>query len=241
MIGRNALLLQAVDIGFGEHAALPCHRVQLDSGVALIAKVLGRDLHLGVDLVDDCARAAGALVIHGGNLLLAPGVLVLFEDDDLGVLTAQFDHRIDFGMQLFDRQRDRGNFLNKLGANQIGQRASARTRDKDAAVVRRNADLVLHALEEFQQLLRLLGLVPLIVLPDHLVGIVGDDDRLHRGGAHVHADGVNHLAAGLRRHLARLGEDAGGHGIGRCRLEQIVELNVDFTFAAPATSVSVRM
>ena len=163
LIRRNALLLQAVDIGLGEHAALAGNRMQLDSGVTLIAQVLGRNLQLGVDLVDDRARTAGALVIHRRNFLLAPGILVLFEDDDLRVLTAQLDHRVHFRMQLLDRQRDRRNFLHKLRADQIGQRAAARAGDEDAAVVRRNAGFVLHALQELERLFRLLGLVALIV------------------------------------------------------------------------------
>ena len=74
-------------------------------------------------------------------------------------------------MQLLDGERNRRDFLHELGADQVGQRAAARAGDEDAAVVRSNADFVLHALEEFQQLLRLLGLVALVVLPDHLVGL----------------------------------------------------------------------
>src|SRR5208337_2167375 len=71
LIGWDALLLEAVYIGFGEDAALAGHGVQLDSGVALVAKLCGRDLKLGVDLVDDGARTAGALVVHRRDLFLA--------------------------------------------------------------------------------------------------------------------------------------------------------------------------
>ena len=51
-----------------------------------------------------------------------------------------------------------------------------------------DADLGLHALQKLQRLLRLLGFVALIVLPQHLVGGGIDHDRLHRGGANVEAD-----------------------------------------------------
>ena len=43
LIRRDALLLQAVDVGFGEDAALAGHGMQLDSGVALVAKLLRRE------------------------------------------------------------------------------------------------------------------------------------------------------------------------------------------------------
>ena len=71
LVGRNAHLLQAVDVGFREHAALAGHRVQLQSLVAHLAELVRRNAQLGVDLVDDRARAAGALIVHRRNLLLA--------------------------------------------------------------------------------------------------------------------------------------------------------------------------
>ena len=42
-VGRNAHLLQAVDVGLGEHAALAGHRMQLDALIAHLAKLLGRE------------------------------------------------------------------------------------------------------------------------------------------------------------------------------------------------------
>jgi hypothetical protein len=41
-----------------------------------------------------------------GNFLLAAGLLVVLEDDDLGILSAQLDDRIHFGMQLLDGERN---------------------------------------------------------------------------------------------------------------------------------------
>ena len=67
LIRRNALLLQAVDVGLGEDAALAGHRMQLDAVVALVAEFRRGNLQLGVDLVDDRAGAAGALVVHRRN------------------------------------------------------------------------------------------------------------------------------------------------------------------------------
>ena len=242
LIRRDALLLQAVDVGLGEDAALARDGMQLDADVALIAQFCGGNLQLGVDLVDDGAGAAGTLIVHRGNLLLAAGVLVFLEDDDLGVLSAQLDHRVHFRMQLLHGQRDRRDFLHELCAHQVGQRASAGAGDEDAAVVRSNADFVLHALEEFEQLLRLLGLVALVVLPDHLVGFGIDDDGFHRGRAHVHAHAVDGLAAGLGGDFARLGENPRGQRIGhRRRIQQGIQLNVDLGRRVVARSVLVRM
>ena len=44
------------------------------SDVAHLAELFGGNAQLGVDLVDDGARAAGALVVHRRNFLLAAGV-----------------------------------------------------------------------------------------------------------------------------------------------------------------------
>ena len=68
--------------------------------------------------------------------------------------------------------------------------------------MRSNADFAFHALEEFQQLLRLLGFVALVVLPDHLVGFSIDDDCLDRRGANIHTDGVDRPTTRLRSDLA---------------------------------------
>ena len=242
LIGRDTLLLQAVDIGFRKDAAFACDRMQLDAGVALVAEFFGGNLELRVDLVDDGARASRAFVVHRRDFFLAAGVPVFLEDDDLGILPAQFNDRVHFGVQLFDRQRDCGDFLHKLRADQVGQRASARAGDEDAAVVRSNADFLLHALEEFQQLLRLLGFVTLVVLPDDLVGFGVDNDRLHRRRANIHADGIDRLEARLRIHFARTGQNARGKRVfnGR-RGQKGVQLDVNLLLASAARTVLVRM
>ena len=88
-------------------------------------------------------------------------------------------------MQLLDRQRNRRHFLYKLGADLLGDRAAAGTGHEHARVVRIDAGFGFHALQEFQRLFRLLGLVALIVLPEHLVARSIDDHRFHRGRAHI--------------------------------------------------------
>ena len=108
--------------------------------------------------------------------------------------------------------------------------------------MRSNADFLLHALEEFQQLLRLPGFVPLIVLPDDLVGLGVDNDRLHRGRANIHADGIDRLEARLRIHFARTGQNARRKRVfnGR-RAQKCVQLDVNLLLAITARTVLMRM
>ncbi len=86
LIGGHAELLQTVDIGLREDATLAGHRVQLLPVVGLLAEQFGRDLELGVDLIDHRPGAAGTLVVHRRDLLLAPGLGIRLEDDNLRVL-----------------------------------------------------------------------------------------------------------------------------------------------------------
>ena len=56
--------------------------------------------------------------------VLPAGLLVCFlEDDDLGVLAAELDHRADVGVQRLDRQRDGVDLLHELGADVRRERA----------------------------------------------------------------------------------------------------------------------
>ena len=184
-MGGRAGLLQTVDVGFRKHAALAGNLVQLDAVVGLVGQLGRGNLQLGVDLVDDCARTAGALVVHGGDLLLAPGLFIIFEDDDLGVLPAQLDDRVHLGMKLLDGERNGVHFLHELGADHLRDGAAARPVMKmrvfcglipvSASMRRRNS----------RHLFRLPGFVALIVLPDGLIGRGVHHDRFDRGGAHI--------------------------------------------------------
>jgi hypothetical protein len=51
-----------------------------------------------------------------------------------------------------------------------------------------NTDFGLHALEELERFLRLLGFVPLIILPEDLIRSRIHDDRFDRRRTHVQAD-----------------------------------------------------
>ena len=99
-ISRGAHLLQTVDIGLSEDPAFSGDFVQLDTVILLLAKFQRWNLQFGIDLVDDRTSAARALIVHGWNFLLAAGFLVVLEHNDLGILTAELNHRIDLGMHL---------------------------------------------------------------------------------------------------------------------------------------------
>ena len=127
LLGPDAALLEAVDVGLGEHAALAGDRVHLEADVGEGAERVGQDLQLGGDLVDDRAGAAGALVVHR-HRLARPPLALLLEDDDLGVLAAQFDDRADVGVAPFDGQRDGSHFLDVVGADRVRRTPRPRRR-----------------------------------------------------------------------------------------------------------------
>ena len=108
LVRRDSALLQAVDVGFGEHAAFPGDGVKREAVVAVVAERVRRDAELRRDLVDDGARAAGALVVHRRQLEPAIAGPVAPEDDDLRVLAAELDDGVHFGVKLLDGQADRG-------------------------------------------------------------------------------------------------------------------------------------
>ena len=169
LVRRYAALLQAVDIGFGEYAALAGYRVQLDVVIAHLAKLLGRDAELGVDLVDYGACAAGALIVHRRNFFLAAGDWIFFEDDDLGVLAAQFNDGAALGIELFYREGYGVYFLHEFCAEQGSHAAAAAAGDENAAVAGDDADFLFHALEELHDFFGLLGVMALVVLPEDFV------------------------------------------------------------------------
>ena len=113
----------------------------------------------------------------------------LLEDDDLGVLAAELDHRADVGVQLLDGERDRVDLLDELGAQGGGQRSGPRAGDEgaDLAGVQVGKGVAnLH--QHLQHLLRLASLVALVVRPQDRLADRVDDRGLDGGRSHVDAD-----------------------------------------------------
>src|SRR6202140_3879965 len=161
--------------------------MDLDPLVAEVAQLVGRNLQLGIDLVDDRTGAARALIVHRRDLLPAAIFSVRLENDDLGVLSTELDDRVYFGMEFLHRQRDSVYFLHELGADQRAECIAARAGDEHTAVVGSNSGFGFYALEEFQEFLGLPRLMALIVLPEDAVGSCFNDDGLDRGGPYVQA------------------------------------------------------
>src|SRR5580765_358941 len=82
-------------------------------------------------------------------------------------------------MQFLHRERYRRDFLHKLGADLFRDPCAARSGHEDARVVPIDPGLGFHPLQELQRLFRLLGLMPLVVLPQCLIGGSVDYDRLY--------------------------------------------------------------
>ena len=61
------------------------------------------------------------------SLFLAAALVVILENDDLGILPTELDHRVHFGVKLFDRQGDGVDLLDKFGPDQSGKFVAART------------------------------------------------------------------------------------------------------------------
>jgi hypothetical protein len=118
-------LLQAVNVGFRKYAALSGDFVELDPCIFQFGQLMRRDLQFGVDFIDDRTGPSCALIVHRGDFFLAPSVVIIFEDDDFGVLTAEFNDRVDFGMQLFYSQGNGSNFLHEFRADLVSNRAPA--------------------------------------------------------------------------------------------------------------------
>ena len=121
----RADFLQAINVSFRKYAALAGDFVELNPCIFQFGQLLRWDLQLGIDFINDRASPSCALVIHRGDFFLAPSLVIIFEDDDFGVLTAEFNDRVDFGMQLLYSQGNGGNLLHKFRSDLVGYRATA--------------------------------------------------------------------------------------------------------------------
>ncbi len=186
-LGRDPLFLQAVDVGFGEHAAFAGHRVQADPVVMEPGQVGQGDAQLHADLVDDRTGAPGALVVHRGELLGGAVLGLLAQDDDLGVLPPDFHEGGGLRAAPFHRQRGGQHLLDELGPDQLREHGSAGPGGEHPPVAGPEARFPLHALQEIEQGLQLARLVPAVVLPQDRVGFRIGHHGLDRCGTHVNS------------------------------------------------------
>ena len=114
---RKPLLLQAVNVGLGKDAALARDRMDAHTAIDKVRQLIGGNLQLGLNLIDDRARAARALIVHRSDLPAPSAADFSFEKNDLGVLAAEFNHRLRFGMHLLNSERNSVHFLHESRAN----------------------------------------------------------------------------------------------------------------------------
>src|SRR5580698_662662 len=132
-------------------------------------------------------RASSAVGIFSLALILSmtapvpPAHFIIFENNDFCVLPAQLNDRVNLGMHLLHGQRNCRHFLHELRTNLLGDPAPARAGHEHARVAAAHANFSFNPLQEFQRLFRLLGLMPLVVLPQHLVRGCVNHHGLHRG------------------------------------------------------------
>ena len=174
--------------------------MQLEADVAHLAKLLGGDAQLGVDFVNHGTRAARALIVHRGDFLFPAGRGIFLEDDDLGVLPAQLDHRTALRVELLHGQRNGIHFLHEFRADQRRDAAPAAACNEDTCKAVGDSYFALHPFQEFENLLRLLGIVALIIPPEDLVIGGIHDHRFNRGRADIQAHHESHALIQLRRH-----------------------------------------
>ncbi len=148
-------------------------------------EIFAFQLELGGDLVDDGARTAGALVVHAWDFALCVCLLVSEPDNDLRVLPSQFDDRTGVRVEVLHRQGHRVYFLNQLRADEAFEYLAAAACNEYANLALGQRERFLDAFEELQYLFGLLGLVPLVVLPENLVGPRVHHHRFDGCGTHV--------------------------------------------------------
>ena len=162
--------------------------MQSNSVVRLIFELLGGDIQFGDDFVDDRTGSTRALIVHRRNFLLGAPARVLLENDDLGILSTEFDDGIDFRMELLDSESHSINLLHKPRADQVCQGVAAGTGDERAAVIGTNPNFFLHFAQEIEQHFGLTAVMPLVVAPENAVAPGFHHDTLHGRGPDVNPD-----------------------------------------------------
>jgi len=190
LLDRDAGLEKRVRVGFGKDATFAADFVERIPLVAHLRELLQRDLKLARRLLDERARAARAGALHQD--LLPLGLAVAREEDRLHVLTADLAHEPNSRMQPLDSRRHGDDLLDYPSTQERGDDASARSREEETISSRPQAMLPLQTDEEFQDLLRLPRVVPLVGTGQDL-SVRGRQNVFARRTAHVHTADHHHL------------------------------------------------
>src|SRR5690606_25121826 len=102
------------------------YRMELVTHIAHLTKAVRWNAEFGVNLVDHRPRPTSAFIVHRRDFLFRIGAFNFFEDNDLGVLSAQFDHAHHIGIELFHGEGNGIHFLDETGTDMATYRRAAR-------------------------------------------------------------------------------------------------------------------
>ena len=195
---RDARLGEVDDVRLGKNTAFGSDVMKLSGIEMQRAELVTRHADLENTLVDGGACSRCTFVVHRRDHPSLAGSGCVLEEDDLGILTAEFDDAVHLRMQTLHRERYGVDLLHEPRTHRLGERPATRTGDKGADVARTIAELRLHLSEHLDELVRLTAVVSLIAAPDHLHGGWEHDDALDGGRADVDADEQAAVRRGAR-------------------------------------------
>ena len=173
----GTLVDERLNIRLGEHTAARGDRVELGVAGRQLAEAGGVRVQEGRHLVDEGTGATRAGAVH---TLLGGGVQV----GELGVLAAQFDDDVDFGVEVLGGLGPGDDFLDEGDSHGAGGRQTAGA--GDGRVDAGTGQGALDVGEEGPERCAHVGVVTTVVREEATVSI--QDDGLDRRGADVDAE-----------------------------------------------------
>ena len=173
----GTLVDERLNIRLGEHTAARGDRVELGVAGRQLAEAGGVRVQEGRHLVDEGTGATRAGAVH---TLLGGGVQV----GELGVLAAQFDDDVDFGVEVLGGLGPGDDFLDEGDSHGAGGRQTAGA--GDGRVDAGTGQGALDVGEEGPERCAHVGVVTTVVREEATVSI--QDDGLDRRGADIDAE-----------------------------------------------------
>ena len=176
------LVQDGLDVALGEHAAPAGDGVDLLVLQGQLVQLVAGDVHQCGHLVDKGAGAAGTAAVH-------PLLQRAAEEDDLGVLTAQLDHRVGARNKGVHSGGGGVHLLDKVHAAGLGDAQARRAGDHHLDLLAQ--ELILDPVQNLTGLFPDLGEVPLVGAEQQFICLVQHHD-LDGGGADVNTNTKGH-------------------------------------------------
>ena len=172
------LVQEGLDVALGKHAAAAGDGVDAGVAQAQLVHLIHCDVQEGGHLIDKGPGATGAGAVH-------PLLHTAVEEDDLGVLAPQLDHRGGIRLQALHHLAGSEHLLDKGDPHALrkAQPGAAGQGHGKGAVPDEGGRL----LQQFQCLLPHLGHVALVLLVEDLLPF--QQHHFHCGAAHIDAQG----------------------------------------------------